>query len=100
MTLSSFMNSLKGGMAPSGMDKLLQALWFDAKNNWEEAHSIVDSGVTVEEAWVHAYLHRKEGDVWNANYWYRRAGRAMPSITHKQEWETLVFYFLKAPEAV
>lgn len=56
----------------------LRALWYDLKGDWDEAHSIVQVMFDVEAMWIHAYLHRKEPDEWNAKYWYRRAGKPFP----------------------
>lgn len=72
----------------------LRALWWDAKGNWHEAHNLVD-GSNVEYAeWIHAYLHRKEGDEWNAGYWYRMAGKDFPKISLEEELRELVIFFL------
>lgn len=68
----------------------LQALWWDAKGNWARAHQLVDSLETRDGMAVHAYLHRKEGVEWNADYWYRRAGRTFHRPTLEAEWEALV----------
>ena len=68
----------------------LLALWWDAKGDWEKAHEIAQDVVGADGAWVHAYLHRKEGDLGNAAYWYRRAGRAMARGDWRVEWEGIV----------
>lgn len=73
----------------------LLALWHDDKGNWNKAHDQVDHLPGKDAARVHAYLHRKEGDLWNADYWYRQAGIARPNQSLEQEWESLVRYFLK-----
>jgi hypothetical protein len=75
---------------PDGMDAPLEALWWDAKGEWARAHGLVDSLETPEGMAVHAYLHRKEGVQWNADYWYRRAGRGYHRPTLEAEWEALV----------
>ena len=67
--------TLEQAQPPGGLSPLLQALWWDAKGNWRRAHAIAQEIETPDAAWVHAYLHRKEGDDWNAGYWYRRSGR-------------------------
>ena len=72
----------------------LQSLWFDFQGNWSKAHDLVDSLEGKSAARVHAYLHRKEGDQWNADYWYRRAGESRPSLSLEEEWELLVNRFL------
>lgn len=64
----------------------LAALWWDARGDWERAHEAAQSVDTADGAWVHAYLHRKEGDLSNADYWYRRAGRRRPMGTLEAEW--------------
>ena len=76
MTLEEFRASLGGGTPPAVAPALV-ALWHDAKNDWEKAHETAQAIEDDTGAWVHAYLHRKEGDASNAAYWYRRAGRAI-----------------------
>ncbi|MBS7809376.1 hypothetical protein [Roseococcus pinisoli] len=71
---------------PDGLSAPLAALWWDARNDWARAHEAAQSVETAEGAWVHAYLHRKEGDLPNADYWYRRAGRRRPAVPLEQEW--------------
>ncbi|WP_297762221.1 hypothetical protein [uncultured Muriicola sp.] len=68
----------------------LKALWWDAKGNWEKAHELVDSLSTPTAIWIHAYLHRKEGDQWNAEYWYRRARKPIPEKSLEAEFEDIV----------
>ncbi|WP_026952220.1 hypothetical protein [Algoriphagus mannitolivorans] len=72
----------------------LLALWYDGKGDWKSAHDQVDHLETRSAARVHAYLHRKEGDSWNADYWYRRAGEKRPNGTLEEEWRDLVLRFL------
>lgn len=72
----------------------LHALWLDGKGLWEKAHDKVDQLPGKSAARVHAYLHRKEGDLWNADYWYRRAGETRPDTSLDQEWEELVRRYL------
>lgn len=69
-------------------------MWYDGKDNWEEAHNLAQDIHTTEGSWVHAYLHRKEGDLGNASYWYHRAGRTMPTLSLEKEWEEIVNAFL------
>lgn len=71
------------------LPKALQALWYDKQGNWDKAHRIVQSAKDGDSAWVHAYLHRKEGDTGNARYWYRRTGRSEFTGDLNQEWEQL-----------
>lgn len=93
MNFDSFKASLSAAQPPSGLGALLRALWFDAKGEWDEAHRIAQDVETSDGARVHAYLHRKEGDLPNARYWYRSAGVAAESGGLEQEWEKLVRYF-------
>ncbi len=86
-----FIESLTTLNSPVNLDNVyLQALWHDYKGNWKKSHDLIEhlSGSTA--AHIHAYLHRKEGDEWNAAYWYRKAGVPFPEITLDQEWESLV----------
>jgi hypothetical protein len=69
---------------------LLTALWWDSRGDWDRAHEIAQSVETADGAWVHAYLHRKEGDLGNADYWYRRAGRRRPNTSLEEEWAGIV----------
>ena len=89
-----FLKTLNGDMPPSPLSIYLTALWFDAKGHWEKAHNIIDSIEEKNAYWVHAYLHRKEGDISNADYWYRRAGKKITSITLQKEWEEIVLQML------
>ncbi len=89
MTLNVFIESLKYNAPPSDITPELQALWYDAKGNWDIAHQIVQNNSSSESAWVHAYLHRKELDIYNASYWYRIAGKPMPEISYQKEWEEI-----------
>jgi hypothetical protein len=90
MDASDFSASLSQETPPANLPVSLAALWWDAKGDWTRAHSLVDSLETPEGMAVHAYLHRKEGVEWNADYWYRRAGRAFHRPTLDAEWEALV----------
>ena len=65
------------------------ALWYDAKEDWEKAHELIQDIEDKNAAWIHAYLHRKEGDIWNADYWYRRAGKKRPDASLQNEWEQI-----------
>lgn len=75
ITAIEFRATLGGKEAPAGLTVPLQALWWDAKGDWARAHGLVDELETADGMAVHAYLHRKEGQDWNADYWYRKAGR-------------------------
>jgi hypothetical protein len=72
-----------------------KALYWDQQGNWDKAHTIVQELSSADAAWVHAYLHRKEGDEWNASYWYTRAGKPFFDLSLKEEWEVLWDYFKK-----
>ena len=67
----------------------LAALWWAAKGDWDAAHKIVMNEETREAAWVHAYLHRVEGDLGNAGYWYRQAGQPVAKDSLEAEWERI-----------
>lgn len=73
----------------------LRALWLAHRGEWDQAHAIAQSEDTRDGAWIHAYLHRLEGDTSNANYWYHRAGRPTQSGAFKAEWETIVMELLQ-----
>jgi hypothetical protein len=74
VTPATFRQSLKAKAPPAGVSAALQALWWAANDNWDKAHRIVMNGHDQDCAWVHAYLHRVEGDLDNANYWSDRRG--------------------------
>jgi len=90
MDIDTFTESLKHHTPPLGLTRQLEALWYDGKGDWEKAHDLINDLEDKQSAHVHAYLHRKEGDLWNADYWYRRAGRQRPSTTLEEEWMDLV----------
>lgn len=95
MTFQEFKNSLSEERPTADFSVLLKALWYDAKGDWEAAHNIAQSREGVRDYdRLHAYLHRKEGDQWNAGYWYRRARAEMPSYSLEKEWEELVKQWL------
>lgn len=88
MTVDAFRDS---PAEPAELDVPLRALWWAGKGDWEQAHALVQSqeGTPASDL-VHAHLHRQEGDLPNAQYWYRRAGRSMPSLSLQAEWDALV----------
>jgi hypothetical protein len=92
MAIQEFKASLVADNPPP-LDNLLLALWHDAKGDWDAAHDIAQDMHTRDGSWLHAYLHRKEGDQWNAGYWYRQAGKPVHAGTLEQEWEELVRAF-------
>ena len=95
MNLDEFRLALTADAPPAGASELVQALWHDAAGNWKLAHEITQSVKGKAGARVHAYLHRKEGDLDNARYWHGRAGTTMPATTLEQEWEALAADLLK-----
>jgi hypothetical protein len=90
MTISIFKESLSYSEPPQNSSVHLQALWYDAKNNWNKSHELIQDVEDANAAWIHAYLHRKGGDISNADYWYRRAGKKRSSLSLEQEWEEIV----------
>lgn len=95
MEYSEFIKSLSANDPSESMPILLKALWFDAKGNWEKAHNIAQlkEGNRQYDR-IHAYLHRKEGDTFNATYWYNRIKLSLPSESLSAEWEALVKMYL------
>ena len=87
--MSDFRTSLSGTSPAPGLKPPLAALWWAAKGQWDKAHNIVMHEETAEAAWVHAYLHRVEGDSANAGYWYRRAAKPVASGPLETEWEQI-----------
>ena len=90
MTLQQFERSLEQDTPPSSLPPAVEALWWDAKGDWARAHLLVNELESADAMAVHAYLHRKEGDEWNANYWYRRAGEQYRRSDLKEEWRALL----------
>ena len=90
MTYDEFINSIAGDQPPAGLSEIVTSLWWDKKGNWDTAHTIAQDIPTTQGSAVHAYLHREEGVLWNADYWYSRAGRVRPDISLEAEWEQLV----------
>ena len=76
--------------SPPALPPLLAALWWDAKGDWNQAHEIAQTETGTDAAWVHAYLHRKEGDASNATYWYHQAGQPACKLPLDAEWEEIV----------
>jgi hypothetical protein len=89
MTLEELRATLAHPRPPAGLPPLLLALWHDGRGDWDAAHSVAQDDPGVEASWVHAYLHRKEGDQGNAAYWYRRAGRSPYTGSVDEEWEAI-----------
>ncbi|OUL19669.1 hypothetical protein [Nostoc sp. 106C] len=90
VTLAEFQQlSEKQHLCPETLPKALQALFYDKKGDWNKAHEIVQNASDADSTWVHAYLHRKEGDLSNARYWYRRSKHPEFSGGLNQEWEEI-----------
>ena len=90
MNLSEFKRSLAKAKPPAGLAPALVALWWAGKDKWDKAHTIVMDEGGKDCAWVHAYLHRVEGDLGNARYWYRQAGRPVATQSLNVEWDSIV----------
>ena len=95
MTLDEFVGSLAQAAPPAGLSLAVQGLWWDGKGDWGRAHGCAQDQDDRIGAAVHAYLHRKEGDLGNAGYWYARAGRTMPKGPLEAEWRALTAELLK-----
>jgi hypothetical protein len=89
MTWQEFKQSIAADRCPKGLGGALEALWYDARGDWERAHQRAQDEPGASGAWVHAYLHRKEGDLGNAAYWYRRAGRPPSDVPLEEEWRSI-----------
>ena len=100
MTLSDFKATLAAPHPPRGLSQALLALWYDGRGDWDNAHETAQNIDSADGAWIHAYLHRKEGDTGNAAYWYRRAGKPVASTSLDDEWTAIVSALLPAKGAV
>jgi hypothetical protein len=89
MTLAELKATLSSAAPPPTLPPALAALWQDAKGDWDAAHRIAQDIEDVDGAWIHAYLHRKEGDPSNAAYWYRHAGKPVAHTSLDAEWEDI-----------
>lgn len=90
LDLAAFRESLGNSAPLPGISAPLAALWWAAKGEWDKAHAIAQDDDSADAAWVHAYLHRVEGDLGNARYWYARARRAVATGPLEAEWEAIV----------
>ena len=95
MDLAAFRASLESASPPAGLSAALRALWLDAKGDWDGAHDAAQADEGGAGDWVHAYLHRKEGDAGNAAYWYRRAGRPVCKASFDEEWAAIATALLR-----
>jgi hypothetical protein len=94
MTLAEFKETLSDVRPPAGLPGTLVALWHDGRGDWTAAHETAQAIDDSAGAWIHAYLHRKEGDAGNAAYWYRRAGKPVASSSLDAEWEAIAAVLL------
>ena len=95
MTIDEFRNTITSSSPPS-VSRALIALWHDSRGDWDAAHEVAQDVKDDSGAWVHAYLHRKEGDLPNASYWYNRANRPVQSGSLETEWEQIVTALLSS----
>ncbi len=96
MNFETYEASLTTKTPPAGLSPFLTALWHEKQGDWDQAHRIVQDINTADAAWVHAYLHRREGDESNARYWYRNANKSFPSDQSlDEEWESVVKALLR-----
>jgi hypothetical protein len=96
VTLPEFKRTTTDATPPASLSPPLVALWHDAKDDWEAAHQTAQAMDDETGAWIHAYLHRKEGDASNAAYWYRRAGKPVCRASLEAEWEEIAAAVLEA----
>jgi len=96
MTLDEFRQSLTATQPPARLTHALAGLWWEARGDWNRAHQSAQQDEGAEGSWVHAYLHRKEGDQDNAAYWYRRAGRPVCGEPLDAEWRNIARALLEA----
>jgi hypothetical protein len=89
MTYTDFTKACESGAFPEGGSELLRSLYEDRRGDWDTAHTIAQRILTPEGSLVHAYLHREEGDIGNANYWYAKARASAPETSLEEEWDTL-----------
>lgn len=89
MSPDEFKRSVAEAAPPAGLSPALAALWWAAKDDWQRAHQLVMSASGADCAWVHAYLHRQEGDLDNARYWYRQAGKEPAQGEAAAEWAAI-----------
>lgn len=95
MNLQEFRNTLREDRPPANLGAALTGLWWDAKGDWTKAHEAAQKDEGLDGPWVHAYLHRKEGDPSNAAYWYERAGKPPAKSAFEEEWAEIAALLLK-----
>ena len=89
MDLHTLKQSLSADAPPADVPEYIKALWYDAKDNWKKAHELIQDLPDKNASRIHAYLHRKEGDIRNADYWYAKAGKKRPLVSLSEEWEQI-----------
>ena len=95
ITFEEFLEMKDSGSIQEDIPPLLQALLLDSAGDWESAHRIAQNDPSSDGSWVHAYLHREEGDKGNAGYWYRSAGKSFSELSLMEEWEYIALALLK-----
>ena len=90
VTYEVFIDSLKKGNPPENYPPAVQSIWHAFQNNWHRAHDHIDHLSDSNSCWVHAHLHRWEGDEWNARYWYRRANKSYCNLSLEEEREIIL----------
>ena len=98
LSTEAFRDSLTQAAPPAGLSLPLQALWHASRGNWHAAHQHAQESPDRDGAWVHAHLHRQEGDLANAAYWYRRAGKPVPTTSIEDELKALIEALLRGTE--
>ena len=100
MSYNDFIKSLKRNMPPSGLSETMKAMWYAKIGQWDRAHNIAQDNKTELGSWIHAYLHRIEGDQFNANYWYIKANRESSSLNLDDEDKKIIMYILDIEKGV
>jgi len=97
MSSTQFIQALQDQTSFQLRNDTERVLWLAGEGKWDQAHDLVESLPEPQASWIHAHLHRQEGDKWNAQYWYQRAQRPMPndSVSIQQEWQELVTALVK-----
>jgi len=99
MTIEEFKLTVAQGELPEGLSPALIALWQEARGGWDAAHHIAQEMDDKTGAWIHAYLHRKEGNATSAAYWYRRAGRPVAADSVEDEWHRIVSELIRGSDS-
>jgi hypothetical protein len=98
--LAAFRKTFVDDEPPSGLSRQLRALWYAGNQYWDRAHALIQTQDDTDSCWIHAHLHRLDGDLPNAAYWYARAGRGVPECDTESEWEQIVRVLLAREGAV